>query len=504
MANITDDGNGARRLRFKDHTGKWHTVRFQDNAKNAALILSRVKAIVSAKTLNVPFDAETAVWLRDLPNELYDKLAKTGIIPHRESAILKPFIDHYVDSRRDVKPATKEVWQQGISGLVEFFGETKRLQEIKAGDADNYKQFLIGKGLAPHTVKKRLQFANTLFIAATRREVIEKNPFFGVTVKVAVTNKRKRFVTVEEISRIIAKCPNHHWRTMIALARFAGMRCPNEVLSLKWSDVDWEREEIIVTANKTAHHPGKETRICPIFADLKPYLEEAWELAEVGAVYVVDESYRKSALGKSGWRNCNLRTTFEKIVKRAGIEPWAKPFVNLRSTRETELVNAGFPQYVVASWFGHSEKIQETHYLQVTEEHHQKALVFRTKAGDSSTNPPESGISNTSKMLKSSVCLSTDNDATSYGQKTNHQEKVSLNASLSASAGGGNGVKTGEKDICTKKQQKAVTSFVCNGLRPNSGDCRIDSQFSKTGVADGEGFEPTVRSPVRRFSRPVP
>ena len=32
------------------------------------------------------------------------------------------------------------------------------------------------------------------------------------------------------------------------------MRCPNEVLSLKWSDIDWKREEITVTANKTEHH----------------------------------------------------------------------------------------------------------------------------------------------------------------------------------------------------------------------------------------------------------
>jgi hypothetical protein len=86
------------------------------------------------------------------------------------------------------------------------------------------------------------------------------------------------------------------------------------------------------------------------------------ELAKDGAVYVVDESYRKSAIGKSGWRNCNLRTTFEKIIKRAGIEPWPKPFVNLRSTRETEL-NDYFPTHVVAKWLGHSEEIAEIHYL---------------------------------------------------------------------------------------------------------------------------------------------
>ncbi len=33
----------------------------------------------------------------------------------------------------------------------------------------------------------------------------------------------------------------------------------------------------------------------------------------------------------------NLRTTFLKIIKRAGLKPWPKLFQNLRSTRETEL-----------------------------------------------------------------------------------------------------------------------------------------------------------------------
>jgi hypothetical protein len=37
----------------------------------------------------------------------------------------------------------------------------------------------------------------------------------------------------------------------------------------------------------------------------------------VGAVYVVNERFRKAANGPKGWRNCNLRTTFLKIVKRA-------------------------------------------------------------------------------------------------------------------------------------------------------------------------------------------
>jgi Integrase len=437
----------------------------KSNKKTAETICSRVETIDSCNKAGIQYPSDVAQWLGTISDDLHEKLATVGLVRPRESAQLKPFIDRYVAGRNDVKPATKEVWRQGISGLVEFFGETKRLQDIGAGDADDYKQFLIGKGLAPYTIRKRLQFANTIFIAAQRRGVIAQNPFSGVTVQATMNDERQRFITLAETERIIAKCPNHHWRLIVALTRFAGLRCPNEVLSLKWTDVDWERGEITITANKTAHHAGKGIRRCPLFPQLRLHLEESFEMADEGAVYVIDESFRKGAIGKNGWRNCNLRTTFEKIIRRAGIEPWPKPFVNLRSTCETEL-NEQFPSHVVANWLGHSVKIATKHYLQVTDEHLARALEFRTKTDNSN-----------------------EIDVTSCEQKSNRLKKVSLNASLSASAGGGNGLKTTENDISAKKQKQAVTSLTYKGLQPVANSYRICAEFSKNGLADGEDFE---------------
>ena len=49
--------------------------------------------------------------------------------------------------------------------------------------------------------------------------------------------------------------------------------------------------------------------------------------------------------------------------------------MNLRSTRRTELQES-FPDHVVNKWLGHSGKVAEKHYLQVTEEHWRKASVL--------------------------------------------------------------------------------------------------------------------------------
>ncbi|MDA1162132.1 MAG: hypothetical protein O3B13_03430 [Planctomycetota bacterium] len=71
---------------------------------------------------------------------------------------------------------------------------------------------------------------------------------------------------------------------------------------------------------------------------------------------------------KSGnWRHANLRTQFEKLIRRAGFKPWPKQFQNLRSTREMELAE-DHPLHVVCACIGNTERIAAKHYLQVTDD----------------------------------------------------------------------------------------------------------------------------------------
>ena len=72
----------------------------------------------------------------------------------------------------------------------------------------------------------------------------------------------------------------------------------------------------------------------------------------------------------------NLRTTFDKIIKRAGLVPWSKLFQNLRATRETELMET-YPAHVVVAWIGHSETVARKHYLQTTDAHFEKAVISK-------------------------------------------------------------------------------------------------------------------------------
>ena len=356
--------------------------------RDAEKIKAKIEALNIARINATIIDVETASWLAKLPTKTYEKLVNVGLAePRADSpkpvvATLGAFIDDYVTKRTDVKPATKEIWRQGKNGLIKFYGAEMPITDVTAGMAGDYKSKLLSDGLKPYTVSKRLQFANKIFMYAVDHELIAKNPFGKVKIKKTMED-RKYNVIPADVAKVLDACPNQDWRTIVALARWGGLRCPSEVLSITWADVHWpdltaknQRDKagwVLVTSPKTAHHPGKESRTMPLFPELRSELERAFELAPEGAVYVVDEKHRKSAMGPSGCAGRNLSTTFKKIIRRAGLIPWPRPFHNMRSSRQTELAET-FPMHVVCTWLGNSPDIAREHYLQVTDDHYGQAV----------------------------------------------------------------------------------------------------------------------------------
>ena len=92
----------------------------------------------------------------------------------------------------------------------------------------------------------------------------------------------------------------------------------------------------------------------------RPVSNRLWTWTASGlivfSVTTLDSS--SGRFGKRGW---------------AGVQPCSKLFQNLRSTRETELAD-DFPMHVVCQWIGNSLPIAAKHYLQVTDDHFEKAL----------------------------------------------------------------------------------------------------------------------------------
>lgn len=378
MASLANDPGGRRRILFHDRDGKRRTIRLGKLSKrDAETIRVRIEHLVAASIAGTAPEGETSRWLADIGDDLHGKLSAVGLAEEREKAAgetLGAFLDSYFAERKATrKPNTLIVWGQTRRCLTDYFGERKPLRDITPGDADAFREHLRstpaaigGKPLSENTVRRRCGFAKQFLRAAVRKRLIDANPFDGIEGTTVKSNRsRDYFLTRADADAVLAACPDLEWKLIFSLSRYGGLRCPSEHLALTWGDIDWERGRIRVTSPKTEHHAGREERTIPLFPELRPLLSDAFDAALEGEAFIITR-YRSATQ--------NLRTQFQRIIRRAGLTPWPRLFHNLRATRQTELA-ATYPIHVVCRWIGNSEAVAQEHYLTVTDADFHRAVT---------------------------------------------------------------------------------------------------------------------------------
>jgi integrase len=395
MASVSNDPDGRKRVTFAGLDTKRRTIRLgQCSKRDAGGVARHIEYLITAAAQRNPVPRETAEWLGEIPEVMYSKLVAAGLVNPREAtadARLGPFLDGYLAKRTDLKDTTRTVYAMTVRNLKGFFGANKSLADVTEGDAGDFRRWLlVHEELAQATAGRRCGLAEDFFHDAVKRRLIVANPFTGIDRAVRNNPDRQRFVDRATIDKVIDAAPNSEWRLLICLARFAGLRTPSEPFSLKLVDVDWERERILITSPKTEHHHGKGTRWIPIFPELREPLLQTVEACPEGAVFVFHRLMERYPSRTGGWQGINLRTTFEKIIRKAGCEPWPRLWHNLRSTAQTELTER-FPAHVVCAWLGNSQAVAQKHYLQVTDDHFAAALTLANEAAQNPTRAVQEG-----------------------------------------------------------------------------------------------------------------
>ncbi len=365
MASISTDSRGNRRILFTNNGVRKTLYLGKTNKRTAGAIGARVEELLSCQASGLAWPVDLARWVAEIGDDLADKVAATGLLPPRQSSTLGVFLEGFLERRSGAKPNSLKNYKQAVKKLLEGFGSDVNMSAVTHAGAVAWHAALskrYSKAYAGRLVKFARQFFNEA------KSIVPTNPFTGIKCGSQTNESRKLFITYDTFLQLVDACPDTEWRLIVALARLGGLRCPSEVMALRWSDMDWDRGRMTVKSPKTEHHEGGASRVVPIFPELRPYLDDAYELAERGAVKVITRYADPGA---------NLRTQLLRIIDRAGLEPWTRPFQNLRASCETELARK-FPIHVVCAWIGNSPKVAAKHYLTVTD------ADFSLAAGDAS------------------------------------------------------------------------------------------------------------------------
>lgn len=367
MASIADDPNGRRRIQFVAPDGKRKTIRLgKCDRKSAEAITRHVESLLSAKIGGQPVPRDTAVWLAGIGPKLGAKLAAVGLVEPVERLTVGEFLTSWLEGKKSAghKPTSLRAWGQTVTALTEQFGG-RSLDSLTHADGEAFRAAMQSRGLRATTIHKRIGHSRQMLGDAVRFGHVHANPWNHVRQRGGDPSDRRAYVPVVDAQRVIEHCPSVPWKLLVALARFGGLRVPSEAFSLTWGDVDWERGRLSVPSPKT-EHLGKPHRVIPMFPLLRPYLEAAYHEAPEGAVYIFSDDWRKRALGDDGWAGANMRTTFGKIVRRAGVEPWPRLWHSMRASCESDLAQS-FPLATVTKWLGNTPSVALRHYVDPTE-----------------------------------------------------------------------------------------------------------------------------------------
>ncbi len=396
MASIGYEGerDELKRILYRDAKGKQQTLRLGECPKSVAETARvAIGHLVIAKRHNSVPHPDATRWLVGVDDVLYARVVAHGLCQPREGAAvvtLANLLDRF-DAAGAVKPTTQYKYRQVADSLRACLGAATPLASITPAHADNWRKSIAeakansprtddkaesAKPLARATIAKRVVIAKSVFRKAVRWGLIASNPFADLRAGSQSNPDRAFYVTVETIRAILAVCPDDQWRAIVALSRFAGLRCPSEIVALRWGDVNWERGRLMVRSVKTEGHEGHAVRVVPIAPELRPILQDLFDRAEVGVEAVVPRLRDGSV---------NLRTQFERIIAKASVKPWPRLFHNMRASCATDWVER-FPAHVVAGWLGHSPLIAAQHYLQTRDAHFDLAAGVGA-FGEAAANP---------------------------------------------------------------------------------------------------------------------
>jgi site-specific recombinase XerD len=354
MASIINQSGGFKQIAVVCPDQVRRRIRLgKASQRNAEAVKVHIENIAAAIRTGAPLEHATEEWLMKIDDRFHQRLVKLGLTDPRKTtnAQLEAFCNEYIDAK-PVKQNTVENLRQVRDWLVEHFGATRNLRNVTAADAERWRDFL-RMNLSENTIRRHIGRARQFWKHAIRRGLAKSNPFEGMSASVRSDKSRQHFIDRATTAKIIDACPNNEWRLIVALARYGGLRVPSETNRMQWSFVDWDRSRIRVESPKTEHIEGKAERFIPLFPELRPYLLAAFDEAPAGERYVIRRH-----------RGENLRTHLLRILKKASVDAWPKPFHNLRASRETELTET-YPLHVVCAWIGNSPRVAHEHYLMV-------------------------------------------------------------------------------------------------------------------------------------------
>ena len=357
MATLTIDKRSGTLYHIQWYENKQRRSISLGGSKYSRKTAETVKEIVETllwyrHNIQIVPEKTVANWLQTAPAELLAKLAKVGLIAVHEKKTCQHLWEAFLNKKKDAKWKTLRGYLNCQTQFYETFSPTEAIETITPDRLLEWKAAMLTK-LAEASTATYLKVTRTILNFAVDQKWLPDNPMRRIPIGSFVNRNKDRIISRGDYVKLLDACPNQEWRTIIALARIGGLRCPSELKQLRWTDINWEQNRFLVHSPKTEHHTNHRERIVPLFPELREELDRHF-LADtsIGNTFVIQD------LQGTEW---NLGIPFQKIAHNAGLGTIVRPFDNMRMSRSNEVWES-FGPAKENLWIGHSEATRRKHY----------------------------------------------------------------------------------------------------------------------------------------------
>ncbi len=279
--------------------------------------------------------------------------------------VIETFAEKFLQRRQDHRSYHRDVVLVGHL-LRRFKG--KHLSSIRTEDVEDYKSWRKAEGAANATVNRDIACLKRMYNLAIQWGDAKRNPAQGVKF-LEEPKCPDQFLDAAQAQRLISACAKY-FRPIVLTALNTGMRV-QEILSLKWSQVHFERKYVEIVKTK-----NKEKRYVPLNDTMMAVLSSLERRGE----YVF--------IGRRNKPLQSIRKPWMHAKRRAGIDTKFR-FHDLRHTFISHMVMKGIDLLTIARIAGHKDiKMIVERYGHLASDHKYRAM----QAIDGMFKPVESVV----------------------------------------------------------------------------------------------------------------
>ena len=305
---------------------------------------------------------------------------------------VKNYIGQWLVSKKNsLKPASyKRLKQTYNNQVVKYIGDIQ-LQALRADDIQTMVNEVY-ENKSYSTAKKAFDCVNECMSLAVLKRQLPYNPCVGVVIprkpKRTIEDEETRYYTQEEVHKIVEEAkrtykngtPVYRYGYVIILLLATGMR-EGEALYLKWKNVDFEKQELLVCGNVVeADHN--------VIEQDTPKTENSNRTIPLNNRAIEALKALKDICGNSERVICtdtgsivypsSIRRTMETILKRCEIVGVKSKVHALRHTFAVNLIRGGMDVKAVSQLLGHSDidTTLKTYYHTISEQRKEAVKVI--------------------------------------------------------------------------------------------------------------------------------